>query len=122
MNEGLELIAPPTRREEVFALLDDERGYQLRRWGVMGEDLQLHEVDCSVGDYIVYMQHHLTKAIEALSVNTDSLSAMSEIRKVTALGVAAMENFETPERSKTVQNKRDNLHYDENFVPGSFGG
>jgi hypothetical protein len=43
------------------------------------------------------MEHHLNKAKEA-AYNINQAEVMSEIRKITALGVAAMEHNTTPSR------------------------
>lgn len=72
-------------RSAVFRLLDGERDYQVSKWGE--DESEWHK---SPAEFVLYMEHHLAKAREA-TTHGDDISAMEQIRKVTALGVAAME-------------------------------
>lgn len=82
-----------TPRTDVYAAIDSERDYQDKKWGG-----QPHDVAHSLGDWITYMQHHLNRATEALSTQTTEHNALAAVRKVTALGVACMEQIGAPIR------------------------
>ena len=82
-------------RDEVYLAIDGERDYQ-SKW-----DLEESQGQHSVAEFIVYMQAYLNKAIEAVSFSADpaaSQAALHVIRKVTALGVACMEQNGAPVR------------------------
>lgn len=80
------------KRQEVFNALEGERHYQLRKWGNLDERN-------SVGDFLVYMQRELNKARDAYYGPDAPNGALDGIRKVTAVGVAAMERFGAPQRA-----------------------
>ena len=85
------------KRENVYKLIDGERDYQ---------DLDVHNVGhddskCSVADWIVFMEKHLSLAKEQVYV-LDKKRALEEVRKITALGVACMEYNETKPRKEIV--------------------
>lgn len=80
-------------RKEVYRMIDKERDYQNERVSEVMFSDALH----SVSDWILFMEHCLTSAKKA-SHDLKSAKAMGYIRKVTALGVAAMEHNLTPER------------------------
>jgi hypothetical protein len=70
---------------EVFGAVATERAYQEDKWD---------SPESSVIEYLVYMKHHIDKALEVIS--TDECidvcdSVLSQIRKITALGVACGE-------------------------------
>lgn len=69
-------------REAVYNVIDAERDYQREKWGE-----EKHEV----ASFVTYMQHHLTRAIAEVSTQHTVEAALDQIRKVTALGVACME-------------------------------
>jgi hypothetical protein len=89
-----------TERTDVYVAIDSERDYQRRRWG---ED---HET--AVNSFILYMEHHLQRAREIATTckngnNFDGApgeSSLDAIRKVTALGVACMEQNGAPRRAE----------------------
>ncbi len=79
-------------RTIVYQAIDGERDYQDKVWGPTacgGE----HEVAA----FISYMEHYLTRAREWTSTlsdgaaNSNGETALDFVRKVTALGVACME-------------------------------
>ena len=84
------------KREDVYKLIDGEREYQSQRW---------NENTTSTGgkhstpeEWITYMEDYLAEAKHILSreASPDAYSkAMGIIRKVTTLGVAAMEQINT---------------------------
>jgi hypothetical protein len=87
------------KREEVYKLIDGERTYQENRWnpGTTKSEGHHHTPE----EWITYMEDYLAEAKHILSREThvDAYGkAMACIRKVTALGVAAMEHIDTPPR------------------------
>jgi hypothetical protein len=85
-------------RGRVYDLIDDERAYQSRRWN---EDTTASGGNHTPTEWLVYMQHYLNRAIAEASTNADPEAAelvMDNIRKITAMGVAAMEQNGCPPR------------------------
>lgn len=81
-------------REDVYKLIDGEREYQNERWK---NDI----MPSGTWEWIVYMEDYLTEAKHILSRQEAPEcypAAMAIIRKVTAMGVAAMEQIKTPAR------------------------
>lgn len=79
-------------REEAHKAIDSERDYQLSKWG----DLDTRN---SIGDFLIYMQRELTKAANAYYSPDEPRGVLEGIRKVTTVGVAAMERFGAPVRA-----------------------
>lgn len=82
------------KREDVYKLIDGEREYQNERWK---NDI----MPSGTWEWIVYMEDYLTEAKHILSRQEAPEcypAAMAIIRKVTAMGVAAMEQIKTPAR------------------------
>jgi hypothetical protein len=78
-------------RSEVYNLIDGERAYQ-SKWG---------EPQHSIAEWLVFMESYLQEAKEIVAREgreTATPKAMNLVRKVTALGVAAMEQIPTPPR------------------------
>lgn len=74
-----------TTRREVYEVIDGEREYQEQKW-------EGHEHTPT--EWLVYMQDYITEALHFVSRNPDPTAnefALHNIRKVTALGVACME-------------------------------
>lgn len=70
-------------REEVNRAIDSERSYQNYRWP---------EHKHSVTEYLVYIEHYLNKAKAIVSTSAlEGEDELDALRKITALGVAAME-------------------------------
>lgn len=83
-------------RSEVYAAIDTERDYQNRLWG-NGNDLQRRRVE----EWLVYMKVYLDKAMVEITSEPDEAAipkSVATIRKITALGVAAMEQLGAPPR------------------------
>lgn len=80
-----------SNREEVYKAIDGEREYQSKVWN---ENTTTTSGIHSVTEFILYMQDYLTEAQHVVTRNTEphaSDSALHIIRKVTAMGVACME-------------------------------
>lgn len=77
-------------RAKVFNAVSKEREYQNTKWGD-------HDQRLSIADWVVFMERHLNQAKAAL-YNLTPEEALGEVRKVTALGVACMENKGVVER------------------------
>lgn len=76
-------------RQDVYAAINRERAYQANRWG---DDVPgcFHSVE----EFVLYMEYHLGEAKRLLSIEHHEqarLNGLDAIRKVTALGVACME-------------------------------
>jgi hypothetical protein len=91
----------PTR-EEVYKAIDSERNYQTTRGEAAGtapETLRPHSVE----EFILYMQDYIREITTQLS-RTWTLDraappeALDTLRKITALGVTAMEQHGAPLR------------------------
>lgn len=87
------------KRIDVYKLIDGERDYQNERWTAdnIPSGTHVHTPE----EWIVYMEDYLAEAKHILSRNEAPECyprAMGIIRKVTAMGVAAMEQNETPSR------------------------
>jgi len=80
-------------RMRVYRKIDGERDYQDEQ----PQNNPNHDAEHSVADWILFMEYHLNRAKENM-YKLDSKGAMDQIRKVTALGVVAMEYNETPDR------------------------
>lgn len=81
-------------RGMVYKAIDSERNYQLKRWGVNGEDAK-H----SVGDFLTYMDDYLSEAKHRASREDGDTGSLEVLRKVVALGVACMEQHGAPMRA-----------------------
>lgn len=70
-------------REQVYEALNSERAYQAYRWTGHSH---------SVIEYLVFIEHYLNKA-KALATTEEQgpWAVLDQLRKLTALGVAAME-------------------------------
>ena len=87
------------RREDVYKRLDGERDYQDEKWGTRRTADGTPDEEKPVAEWINYMEFHLAKAKEKVYyLKTEE--ALAEVRKVTALGVRAMEIHGCPERQK----------------------
>jgi len=80
-------------RSEVYLLIDSERNYQDKKPGHTRE----RDESVSTAEWIIYMHNHLSKAMDQI-YNMNEETALEEIRKVTALGVACMEHNDTKPR------------------------
>lgn len=84
-------------RIKVYQLIDGERDYQDSRWGVRRDEEGTPDEEKDVAEWINYMEFHLLKAKNSVYY-LDREGALAEIRKVTALGVRAMEIHDAPAR------------------------
>lgn len=80
------------KRERVYKALDSERDYQAKKW---------NEAAHSPLEFLVYMEDYVSEAKHVCSRNSDAEiggKVMDIIRKVSALGVACMEQHGAPMR------------------------
>jgi len=85
-------------RQDVYKLIDGERDYQNKRWNA---ETTASEGLHSPEEWVMYMMQYLLDAQCILSkeaVQTSYPKAMEIIRKVTAMGVCAMEQIDTEPR------------------------
>ena len=81
------------KRKQVYKLIDSERDYQD---ALPNHSTKLDETH-PVASWILFMEQHLNNAKREIYA-LDPIAALEEVRKVAALGVACMENNDTPER------------------------
>lgn len=87
---------PKTKRAEVYEAIDSERDYQDDRWNA---DTTSSEGRHTASEYILYMEHYLQEARRLASTTAeDNRTVLDFVRKVTALGVACMEDNGAPFR------------------------
>ena len=85
-------------RSEVYAALESERIYQDKRWT---PETTASGGQHSLEDWLVYMEDYLAEMKHILSreaIQTTYPKALHILRKVTAMGVAAMEQHGAPRR------------------------
>jgi len=85
-------------RQDVYAAIDSERAYQKDRWN---EHTTTSKGFHSFSEWIAYMEDYLAEAkhLLARTAKQDAYVQVSHIvRKVTAMGVAAMEEHGAPRR------------------------
>lgn len=82
----------PYNRETIFTVINNEREYQDLKWK---KPAHLHEVE----SYILYMEHILQQAREAVTTQNGTYGALDHMRKVVALGMACFELHGCPNRS-----------------------
>lgn len=85
-------------RAEVYAALDSERAYQQTRWN---EHTTVTGGHHSLSEWIAYMEDYLAEAKHILAREAEQnavLKVVPIMRKVTALGVVAMEEHGAPPR------------------------
>jgi hypothetical protein len=86
-------------RREVYKRIDAERDYQDATWVARRTAVGTPDEEKDVAEWINYMEFHLQKAKNAV-YHLKTQEALAEVRKVTALGVRAMEIHGAPERGK----------------------
>lgn len=86
------------KRHDVYELVDSERDYQEKKWNTNTTSSRgIH----SPTEWLVYMQDYLNEAFYFASRHPEpeaSKFVMDNIRKITGMGVAAMEQNETNSR------------------------
>lgn len=98
INVGINLTnGLKMERKEVYKRLDGERDYQDKTWVARRTANGTPDKEKSIAEWLTYMEHHLNKVKEAIYYLKDD-EALAGIRKVTALGVRAMEIHGCPER------------------------
>ena len=82
------------KRSEVYKLIDGEREYQDSARPLVGAK---PDSEHSVADWVLFLEHLLSEAKYEI-YNIDDAAALQYVRKLTAVGVACMENHETKPR------------------------
>lgn len=83
-------------RKEVYEALDSERNYQ-RKWETESESKGVH----SISEFLAYMEDYIDEAQHVLAREARQIAypkVVHILRKVTALGVACMEQHGAPRR------------------------
>lgn len=84
-------------RQEVYNRINGERDYQDMMWSPRREADGTPDEEKPVAEWINYIEYHISKAKERV-YHLDTQGALAELRKVSALGVRAMEIHGCPER------------------------
>jgi len=84
-------------RKEIYNRIDSERDYQDEKWGSRRQMDGTPDEEKPIAEWINYMEYHISRAKEKVYL-LDKEAALHELRKVTALGVRAMEIHGCPER------------------------
>lgn len=87
-----------TSRADVYAALDSERNYQASRWNETTTTSKGHH---SYSEWLAYMDYYIGLAKKELATRArqEAYPDVSHImRKITAMGVAAMEDHGAPVR------------------------
>lgn len=92
MGNALDPISPVVDITEVFAALNAEREYQIRRWGIRQADGQVVEIPKPVADYVTYMRDYYLETQHRVSRDPGYASALESLVKVACLGIACMEH------------------------------
>ncbi len=71
-------------RKEVYAAIDSEREYQDTVW-------QKPEHNHSATEYLVYIDHYVKQAFNKVSTENGEKNALTDLKKIAALAVAALE-------------------------------
>ena len=87
-------------REEVYALIDQERAYQTK-WDLTNYPGRVKDADKEVESWLSSMRVYLRKSEEA-ALSVDKTEALENIRKVLGLGVACLEHHGGPSREQPV--------------------
>ena len=103
LEKGFDLVPKyKMERTDVYERIDGERDYQDLRWDDRMDINHVHDVEKPVSEWINYMEFHINKAkTHVYYLQTDD--ALAEIRKVTAIGVRAMEIHGCPERKTNIK-------------------
>lgn len=85
-------------RDNVYKLIEGERAYQNAKWPEDPKEITSQKQ--TPLHFVVYMQEYLNNAVRKLTDTADPgyTQLLDNIRKVTTLGVAAMEKFGAPAR------------------------
>lgn len=85
-------------RADVYAALDSERAYQDTRWNSQTTTSEgLHSIE----EWLIYIENYVDEAKQQVSRNAKQVGdalAINTIRKITAMGVACMEQNGAPRR------------------------
>ena len=88
-------------RSEVYRILDGERDYQDEKWTLSNIENGIPDEEKSLGEWLSFIQFHVNKSREILNFEGRSEKALDELRKLTTLGVVALEMLGCPERETT---------------------
>lgn len=83
------------KRLEVYRIIDEEREYQEKKWGE-------NKIN-SIEEWLVYMEDYINEAKHIVSRDVKENTAhkcMWNIRKIAAMAVCAMEQYDTMSRNQ----------------------
>ncbi len=87
-------------RETVYSVINSERDYQEWKWA--GVTTGGAPGARTIGEYTLYIASYTNDLVSAIAHNAGDNEMLDTIRKITALGVAAMEEHEAHPRSLPV--------------------
>lgn len=93
-------VLPILTREEVYRLIDGEREYQNERWS---EDTTDSAGKHTPTEWLLYIDYYVQLAKASASTKPEQIcrpEVMGIIRKIAAMGVAAMEQNGAPARNR----------------------
>lgn len=85
------------KRSEVYKKIDIERDYQDLRWDYDYRPDGVPDGEKPVSEWLNYIEYHLNKAKEE-NYLLNKTNSLSEIRKIVALGIRALEIHGCPDR------------------------
>ena len=86
-----------TGRKEVYKAIDSERDYQDLKWDYNNKLNRIHDEEKSLAEWLNYIEYCLNDAKKE-NYNLNNEETINNIRKITALGVRAMEIHGAPLR------------------------
>jgi len=85
-------------REQVYVALDSERAYQDSKWGDSASSDRPGHGERSIDEFALYLSGYATKLAAYCSEFGNPHVKLGLVRKITALGVACMEQHGAPHR------------------------
>jgi hypothetical protein len=84
-------------RYKVYQILDGERDYQDEKWTEHNELNGIPDSGKSISEWIDFIEYHINKA-KTFVYYGEQQKALAEMRKITTLGVKALEELGCPPR------------------------
>jgi len=84
-------------RSEVYKRLDAERDYQDQKWTLSNIENGIPDEEKPLDEWLSFIQFHVNKA-RKLAHHLNTKDGLHELRKLTTLGIVALEMMGCPER------------------------
>jgi len=85
-------------KPEVIEALVSERDYQKEKWGRSASSGRPGHGERSIDEYVLYIVEYAAQLQHAAATYLNPTTKLEAVRKVTALGVACMEEHGAPRR------------------------